>query len=140
MAQPSGYSGRTLIQKIGLKPGQMLVVVHPPAHYAELVAPLPPEATLRAAEPGDDLRGAAVLHLFVRGADDLERDGPRLAADAAPGAALWVSWPKKSSPLFTGVTEDTIRQVMLPTGWVDVKVAAVDEDWSGLKLLRRRVS
>ena len=63
--------------------------------------------------------------------------GPALAA-VRPGGMLWVSWPKKASPLFRDLTEDGLREILLPTGWVDVKVCAVSADWSGLKFLRRR--
>ena len=138
MAQPAGYSGKPLIDRLGLKPGQTIAVIRPPEHYRQLVEPLPVDSVLRVASPGDDLAGVAIIHLFVRALDELEDDGPVLAVRSPPGAAIWVSWPKKSSRLFAGVTEDGVRAVMLPTGWVDVKVAAVDEDWSGLKLLRRR--
>lgn len=138
MPQPAGYSGRTLIQKLGLKPGQVLAAVDPPERYADLAEPLPEGATIRPLAPGGDPGEAALIHLFVRDRGALEGAGPALASRARPGAALWISWPKKSSPLFAGVTEDTVREVMLPTGWVDVKVAAVDADWSALKLLRRR--
>jgi len=138
MARPAGYSGKPLIEKIGLKPLESLAVVHPPESYDRLVEPLPLGARVRLVSPGEHLEGAAVIHLFVRSREVLERDGPALAAGAPGGSALWISWPKKSSAMFCGVTEDTIREVLLPTGWVDVKVAAVDADWSGLKLLRRR--
>jgi hypothetical protein len=139
MTQPAGYSGKSLIEKIGLKPLEILAVVRPPEHYADLVSPLPLGAEVRTLESGAAPGDAAVVHLFVRAVEELRKDGPALAASAGQGAAIWISWPKKSSRLFCGVTEDTIREIMLPTGWVDVKVAAVDADWSGLKLLRRRV-
>jgi hypothetical protein len=138
MPQPAGYSGKRLIEKIGLKPNQILAVVRPPVHYGRLVEPLPLGAEVRPVLVGGDLGDASVIHLFVRSREALERDGREIAASAPEGSAIWVSWPKKSSSLFCGVTEDTIREVLLPTGWVDVKVAAVDDDWSGLKLLRRR--
>ena len=138
MPQPAGYSGKSLIEKIGLKPLEVLAVIRAPEDYPRLVAPLPIGAEVREVEVGGDVAGAAVIHLFVRSQAELDRDGPALAAAAPDGAALWISWPKKASPLFCGVTEDDIRTVLLPTGWVDVKVAAVDPDWSGLKLLRRR--
>jgi hypothetical protein len=139
MNVPAGYSGKSLIEKIGLKPLETLGVVDPPEHYDALIEPLPLGASVRRVGAEDSLEGLAVIHLFVRGRDQLERAGPQLADDAPLGSAIWISWPKKTSRLFSGVTEDTIREIMLPTGWVDVKVAAVDADWSGLKLLRRRV-
>jgi len=132
-APPAGYSGKTVIAKLGLKPGQTLAVIDPPDHIAELADPLPEGARL---VEGFDPE-AEILWLFVRSRAALEVMAPT-AVKAAHGAALWVSWPKKSSKLFLDLTEDGLREVLLPTGWVDVKVAAVDADWSGLKFLRRK--
>jgi hypothetical protein len=131
---PAGYSGKPLIQKLGLKPGQILRVIDPPPHYSALTAPLPEGARVVEGEAPE----AAVTHLFVANRAALERQAAGVIAGLAPGAALWISWPKKSSKRFVDLTEDGVREVVLPTGWVDVKVAAVDEDWSGLKFLRRK--
>ncbi|HYD05245.1 MAG TPA: DUF3052 domain-containing protein [Reyranella sp.] len=131
--QPAGYSGRSVIAKLGLKPGQTLAVVDPPGHVSELVDPLPDGARL---VDGFDPR-AEMVWLFVRNRTALELAAATVTR-AAEGAALWVSWPKKSSKLFVDLTEDGLREVLLPTGWVDVKVCAVDADWSGLKFLRRK--
>lgn len=130
---PVGYSGKPVIAKLGLKPGQTMAVIDPPAHIAELTAPLPDDA--RRVEGFDP--SAELVWLFVRDRAALEAATPVVTA-AALGAALWVSWPKKASKLFIDLTEDGLREVLLPTGWVDVKVCAVDADWSGLKFLRRR--
>lgn len=135
MAQaPVGYSGKPLIDKLGLKPGQTLAVLNAPTHYAELVAPLPDGAKV-VKKP--DAK-ASIVHLFVADTAALKGAIKAVAAALPEGAALWISWPKKSSKNFVDLTEDGIRSVVLPTGLVDVKVAAVDEDWSGLKFLRRR--
>jgi hypothetical protein len=131
---PVGYSGKRLIEKLGLKPGQTLSAVHAPPHYPELVDPLPDGARLVEGLDPD----AAILHLFVETRAHLEASVRAVVEALAPGAALWISWPKKSSKLFVDLTEDGVRAVLLPTGLVDVKVAAVDEDWSGLKFLWRR--
>lgn len=133
-APPAGYSGKTLIRKLGLKEGQTLAVLGAPAHYVALVEPLPDGA--RVVHAPDT--AASIVHLFVATRAELEAAAPGVAASLAPGAALWISWPKKSSELFVDLAEDGIREVVLPTGLVDVKVAAVDQDWSGLKFLRRR--
>ena len=79
-----------------------------------------------------------MVHAFVRTAAALEALVEDLVSRPAAGGSIWVSWPKKSSPIFVDLTEDGIRRTLLPTGWVDVKVCAVDTDWSGLKFLRRR--
>lgn len=129
----AGYSGKTVIAKIGLKPGQTLAVIDPPAHIDDLVAPLPDGA--RWVEGFDP--EAEIVWLFVADRAALEAAAPKVVT-AGEGAALWVSWPKKASKLFRDLTEDGLRDVLLPTGWVDVKVCAVDADWSGLKFLRRK--
>jgi len=74
----------------------------------------------------------------VKATADLARDLPKLEPELADGGMLWVSWPKKSSKLFVDLTEDGIRKICLPLGLVDVKVCAVDADWSGLRLHRRK--
>lgn len=134
-ANAAGYSGKPLSQKLGLKPELDAIAVDPPEVYRDLIAdaPIPSRAA--------DALGAGsfdVIHWFVRDAtalaDAIERGPPRLV----DRGMLWVSWPKKSSPLFKEVTEDAVRDAALAIGWVDVKVCAVDQDWSALKLVRRR--
>ncbi len=134
MTETVGYSGKPLSAKLGIKPGQTLAVLGAPDHYASLVAPLPDGVRIvDTAEPG-----AEIIHLFVRDKADLAAKAAAVAKAVAPGCALWVSWPKKASPLFVDLTEGGVRDALLPTGLVDVKVAAVDADWSGLKFLWRR--
>ena len=133
MPDPVGYSGKPLIQKLGLKEGQILKPVGAPEGHADWIEPLPPGAVVDPAAGKADL-----VHLFVRDRADLERGAAPALAAVRPGGMLWVSWPKKSSPLFRDLTEDGLREVLLPTGWVDVKVCAVSADWSGLKFLKRR--
>lgn len=130
----AGYSGKPLIEKLGLRAGETLAVVNAPEHYVELVAPLPDGA--RVVEGYEPV--ATVLHLFVRGRAELEAGLPEALKQRPDGGMVWISWPKKSSRLFVDLTEDGIREVVLPSGWVDVKVCAIDADWSGLKFLRRR--
>ena len=131
---PAGYSGKPLIEKLGLRPGQTLAAIDAPKHYASLVKPLPEGAKLKS---GADAT-AAINHLFAADTKALKAKAAGLAKSLAPGAMLWISWPKKTSKLFVDLTEDGVRAIVLPTGWVDVKVAAVDDDWSGLKFLRRK--
>jgi hypothetical protein len=130
---PAGYSGKSVIAKIGLKPGQTLAVVGPPPHFEDLVEPLPEGAKVHTGYDGD----ADVVWVFVRDRAELEFCAPQVIG-AKQGASIWISWPKKASRMFRDLTEDGVRAVLLQTGWVDVKVAAVDADWSGLKFLRRR--
>jgi hypothetical protein len=136
----AGYSGKTLAAKLGLKAGQRLLAIAAPEHYAALLGPEAAAAVTQVETPGSGRGEAAIVHLFVRSRADLAAGGEAALARVAPGGMLWVSWPKKSSPLFRDLSEDGIRELLLPTGWVDVKVAAVDADWSGLKLLRRKSS
>lgn len=133
MPAPVGYSGKPLIQKLGLKEAQVLKPVGAPAAYAEWIEPLPPGAVVDA-----DAAVADLVHLFVSDRDGLARGAASALASVRPGGMLWVSWPKKTSPLFRDLTEDGLREVLLPTGWVDVKVCAVSADWSGLKFLKRK--
>lgn len=127
----AGYSGKPLFQKLGFKPGFLVWSRNAPDHYLHLVA----DAEAVEFAEGSD-RDA--VHLFCPDRATLERDLAGSLAALRKGGMLWVSWAKKSSPLFSDVTGDTMREVILPTGWVDVKVCAVDSDWSGLKFLKRK--
>jgi hypothetical protein len=131
---PTGYSGTPLAKKLGLKPGQRAWFADMPDSVR---AEIDPEAIglilLGEAEAGMD-----AAHVFVTARADLERHVAVARAQLAPDGMLWVSWPKKASKVPTDITEDTIRAVALPTGLVDVKVCAVDEIWSGLKLVIRK--
>lgn len=130
----AGYSGTPLAKKLGIKPGATICLSHAPEHYRELVAPLPDGVRLvgRVNETAD------LIHIFVTRRKDLERGLTSMLKSMRPDGAVWVSWPKKSSGVDTDITEDTIRAVALPMGLVDIKVCAVDEVWSGLKLVIRR--
>lgn len=131
MPQLHGYSGKPLFQKLGMKPGMSVLPLAPPAHYAELV---------QGAEGVEFVvtGPADIVHLFCANRAELTASLELAMAQIAEGGMLWVSWPKKASKLFLDLTEDDLRTLILPTGWVDVKVCAVDADWSGLKFLRRK--
>jgi hypothetical protein len=133
-ADPAGYSGKSLIAKLGWKEGSKAIVVAAPANYSELTggAGIAPKKAVPAAGSFD------FVHLFVNDAASLARDLPKLEPRLSEGGMIWVSWPKKTSPLFKDLTEDGVRKVGLPLGLVDVKVCAIDNDWSGLKLYRRK--
>jgi len=123
----AGYSGTPLVRKLGIKPGDVV---------AQLGGPdaLLPEVTVRRRLPG----AADIVLFFASERAILERRLPALRAAIEPAASLWVCWPKKASKVPTDITEDVIREVVLPTGLVDVKVCAVDNVWSGLKLVVRK--
>ena len=105
-----------------------------PAGYRKLLAPLPEGVSFTS----EIKAGAVFVHLFVSERKVLEKELKRLRKLIADAGTLWISWPKKSSGVATDITEDTIREVALPLGFVDVKVCAVDQTWSGLKLMVRR--
>lgn len=127
----AGYSGTSQARKLGIKPGLRVVVVGAAAGWA-LDDPSPTESA------GED--GSADLMLvFVRAADELSRL-PALAERVYPDGALWVAWPRKAAGHVSDVTENGIRDAVLPHGLVDVKVAAIDADWSGLKIVWRKAA
>ena len=129
-----GYSGTPLPQKLGIKPESTVTVIDEPANYRKLLgsAAKSVDFTNRAT------KGADFVHLFVKERSKLDNNLRQLRTKVADTAIVWVSWPKKTSGVQTDVTEDIIRAVALPLGFVDVKVCAVDDTWSGLKLMIRR--
>jgi hypothetical protein len=131
---PTGYSGTPLVRKLGFTPGLRAVYVGAPENFATLLGDLP-DGVRVLARPAPHLDLAV---LFVRERRELERRLPGLQAKLAPAGMLWVAWPKRASKVATDMTEDVVRDVALPRGLVDVKVCAIDETWSGLKLVIRR--
>jgi hypothetical protein len=128
----AGYSATPLPRKLGFKPGMAAVFLDAPEHLDELLGELEGVTVRRS------LRGHADLVMcFVTRRRELEKRAARLRAAVAPDGMVWVCWPKKASKVDTDITEDVVREVLLPTGLVDNKVAAVDETWSGLKLVVR---
>lgn len=111
-----------------------MLVLGAPRPYAEIVAPLPAGVEL----VGRPARTTDLVHLFVTERADLARRLATLRRKLRSDAALWVSWPKKAAKVSTDVSEDVVRELALPLGWVDVKVCAVDAVWSGLKLVVRK--
>lgn len=130
----AGYSGKSLIDKLGWKEGSRAIAIAPPANYTALTddAAITPKKTAPATGSFD------FIHIFVADMASLARDLPKLEPRLAEGGMIWVSWPKKTSAMYRDLTEDGVRKVCLPLGLVDVKVCAVDADWSGLKLYRRK--
>ncbi|MED5619780.1 DUF3052 domain-containing protein [Ideonella sp. BN130291] len=131
---PAGYSGTPLPKKLGIVGGTRLLLLNAPADFTELLQPLP-DGVVFMRHAGQDVD---IVHLFATQRDALGTDLASLRRTLAPNATVWVSWPKKASRVPTTLTEDTIRELALPMGWVDVKVCAVDAVWSGLKLVVRR--
>jgi hypothetical protein len=130
----AGYSGTPLPQKLGIKAGMTLHVVDPPMDYAALIAPMGKKVAFATRLSKD----VELLHAFVTKQGRLEDVLDRARAGLGPDAVVWISWPKKASGLGSEVTEDTVRDLALPLGFVDVKVCAVDNTWSGLKLVVRK--
>jgi len=128
-----GYSGTPLPRKLGIDEGGTFAIVADPGHADELLAPLP-AGSHRLDEPS----GADVVVLFTTARDDLAARLDGLGAAIFPDRVLWVAWPKRASKVPTDLTEDVVRELALPLGLVDTKVAAVDGTWSGLKLVWRR--
>ena len=131
----AGYSGTPLIRKLGIRPQEQVLAINAPKNYKKLLGDLPEGASVV-----DRITNANFIHLFVRRRANLAKELPRLRNKLTDTGTLWVSWPKKSSGVPTDVTEDVIREVALPLGVVDTKVCAVDETWSGLKLMIRRTN
>jgi len=129
----AGYSGKPLVEKLGIKAGASVAIVNAPKGYDRILGGLPSGVT-RKGNAGGPLD---FIQFFTREKRALERRFAALARALAPAGMLWISWPKKASGVATDLTEDVIRVIGLAHGLVDVKVAAVDDVWSGLKFVRR---
>ena len=130
----AGYSGTPLAKKLGIREGARVYVENAPRDYRKLVSPFPKNVTL--ATRAD--RETDLVHVFTKERKRMEAALREWRGTLRDDAVIWLSWPKKSAGVDTDITEDTIRGVALPLGLVDVKVCAVDEVWSGLKLVLRR--
>ncbi len=129
-----GYSGTPLAKKLGIGTDHRVWLAQAPANYTTLVAPLPDGVTF-VSKPSHT---TDVAHVFTSKRAELDKTLRTLRKALRPDAAIWVSWPKKASKQPTDITEDVIREVALPMGFVDIKVCAVDDTWSGLKLVVRK--
>ena len=136
MLAVSGYSGKPLWQKLGIKAWSRVKTRNAPSHYLQMLGDLPTDVQVssRIRKPVD------LMHLFAIARAQLAVELKRAVAEIEQDGAVWVSWPKKSSGMRTDITEDVVREVALPMGLVDVKVCAVDETWSGLKLVIRKAN
>lgn len=127
----AGYSSTPLARKLGIKSKSVVTLINPPQHYWELFSDMPVDASF----VDDDVLRKDVIHFFTRSLDEFKQTLPGLIKQIKPDGMIWVSWPKKASKVVTDVTEDAIRNYALARGLVDIKVCAVDEIWSGLKLV-----
>jgi hypothetical protein len=133
-----GYSGKPLFQKLGLKPDMTCLVVAAPDHFDALLEGAGDVRFIHADRVDHPDGAFDTVHVFCATTGNLKGNAQAAIEALAPGGMLWVSWPKKTSNLFIDLTEDGVREILLPTGWVDVKVCAVDGDWSALKFLKRK--
>ena len=133
-SHPAGYSRAPLATKLGIKAGTTIYLTHAPAGFERLLEPLPPGVrfTPRLAT------GIDLAHIFATRTAELRAALNSHRRMLAPDATVWVSWPKKASGVPSEITENTVRELALPLGYVDVKVCAVDATWSGLKLVVRK--
>jgi hypothetical protein len=130
----AGYSGTPLARKLELHRAGRVLLVSPPAGLEALLEPLPPDVTI-----GRRLRApVGAILFFATRRSEIERRHEELAARLTPAGMLWLAWPKRASGVPTDITEDVLREVLLPSGMVDTKVCAIDETWSGLRFVRRK--
>jgi len=127
----AGYSETPLLQKLGIREGTRMAVVHAPADFRDNLGELPlaVEWANRVRPPLD------LIVAFHTKRDALVANWPALIGAAAPDGAVWVAWPKKASGVATDINENVLREELLPTGWVDNKVCAIDDTWSGLRFV-----
>lgn len=131
----AGYSGTPLLKKLGIKPGYAILLVNVPDNYQKALGPLPEGAQFVDSNHTEPLR---FIHIFCMNEEELHNFVPPLKERLAKDGSLWVSWIKKSSVLQTNITGNEVRSLGLQLGLVDVKVCAVDEDWSALKFMYRK--
>lgn len=130
----AGYSGTPLAKKLGIKAKFKVFAMGAPGDYRAMLEPLPPSVQFTSKVDAS----TDIAHIFSTQRTELSRALAAFRERLAPDAMVWVSWPKKSAKVPTEITEDTVREVALPLGFVDVKVCAINEVWSGLKLVVRK--
>jgi hypothetical protein len=133
-AMSAGYSGTPLVQKLGFKPGMKAAILGAPEGFDDMLGALPEGVAVSTRLGGSK----DMVILFVTERAVLARRLDALRAAIAPDGMVWVAWPKKAAKMETDITEDVVREVVLPTGLVDVKVCAIDATWSGLKIVIRK--
>ena len=137
-----GYSGTPLAKKLGIKDGFHVLTVNAPDDYSELLLPIPESVSFENAEVRASARPKSatvdLIHLFTNSRDELFRELAKCVRLVKQNGSIWVSWYKRAAMLPTEITEGTVREAAFPLGLVDIKVCAVDEKWSGLKLVIRK--
>jgi len=129
----TGYSGTPLFKKLGMKEGDVVKLINAPVHYNELIG----EMIVKLVVKNNAKKDIDLIHFFTNSLKELERKLPQLMKEIKKDGTIWVSWYKKSAKKPTELTENEVRHTALAIGLVDVKVCAVDEEWSGLKLVYR---
>ena len=129
--QTTGYSGTPLAKKLGIKSGFKIRLVNEPKYYFDLFTDMPEQVIVI----NDKKSKKNLIHYFALTANNLNKDIIALKNEIESNGIIWISWPKKSSKVISDITEDFIRNLALANGLVDIKVCAVDEIWSGLKLV-----
>ena len=130
---PAGYSKKSLVDKLGIKEGMKVAILHPPENYRATLGPLPAKTVA-----GKKLQAETdFIQFFTKSRRELEGDFPSLKRALAQNGMLWISWPKGASKTATDLSENVVREIGLAHGLVDIKVCAVDEKWSGLKFVYR---
>jgi hypothetical protein len=126
-----GISGKTLTHKLGIKQGDIVSLINAPEDYGSLLFPIPPDCSIYDAliEPAD------FIQFFTNDKDGLKDIFPKLTSKLKPDGTLWISWPKKTSNVKSDLEENSIREIGLENGLVDVNVIEIDETWSGLKFV-----
>lgn len=132
----AGYSGTPMVKKLGIKEGAQVLLVNPPANYFKLIGQLPKGASLVSGKRA----GIDFIHLFVKTQEELELYLPALKNQINSNGIIWVSWYKMAAKIPTDVNEDVIRKLALSVGLVDIKVCAIDDIWSGLKVVIRKAN
>ena len=130
----AGYSGTPLLQKLGIKPGHRVSAVNAPADFDEILGQLPDDAVFVSKATKD----VDVIVAFERSAAEFRKRLATLADRIKQDGMVWIAWPKKASGVKTDMTENVVRDFALPLGLVDIKVCAIDDTWSGLKLVIRK--
>jgi hypothetical protein len=129
----AGYSGKPLIDKLGIKVGYRVSFVNEPSDYGALLGPLPQDAKAL----GANARNLDLIQVFAKDTAQLIAALPRAKARIKQNGSLWISWHKQTSTFHSDLGENAVRELGLSNGLVDVKVAAIDDDWSGLKFVYR---
>ncbi|MBI2683321.1 MAG: DUF3052 family protein [Acidobacteriales bacterium] len=127
----AGYSGTPLVKKLGIKEDHSVALLNAPDSFRKTLGEIPPGVRFAAVAGSDH----DLIHFFTKSRKELEKELPKLRKKIKQGGMIWISWPKKAGKVPTDITEDTVRDTALALDLVDVKVCAVDEVWSGLKLV-----